>query len=100
MKIFSYLDSGKPVLATRLFTHTQVLDDRTAYLVDPNPLAMAGGMEELICDHALGQKLAAHARRRVELEYTPEVLRGKLQEFYDELAASLSHGTTVEEQRR
>ena len=35
MKIYSYLDSGTAVLATRLRTHTQVLDDRTAYLVDP-----------------------------------------------------------------
>ena len=35
MKIYSYLDSGSAVLATRLRTHTQVLDDRLAYLVDP-----------------------------------------------------------------
>ncbi len=35
MKIFSYLDSGKALLATRLSTHTQVLDDEIAYLVAP-----------------------------------------------------------------
>ena len=29
MKIYSYLDSGSAVLATRLRTHTQVLDDGT-----------------------------------------------------------------------
>ena len=44
MKIYSYLDSGTAVLATRLRTHTQVLDDRTAYLVDPEPLALGTGV--------------------------------------------------------
>ena len=43
MKIYSYLDSGTAVLATRLRTHTQVLDDRSAYLVDPEPEASARG---------------------------------------------------------
>jgi glycosyltransferase involved in cell wall biosynthesis len=33
MKIYLYLDSGTAVLATRLRTHTRVLDDQTAYLV-------------------------------------------------------------------
>jgi glycosyltransferase involved in cell wall biosynthesis len=40
MKICSYLDSGTAVSATRLRTHTLILDDRTAYLVDPEPDAM------------------------------------------------------------
>ncbi|HEY3013063.1 MAG TPA: hypothetical protein VGJ36_09970 [Gemmatimonadales bacterium] len=39
MKIYSYLDS----LATRLRTHTQVLDDHTAYLVAPEPEALGDG---------------------------------------------------------
>ena len=40
MKIYSYLDSGSAVLATRLRTHTQVLDDGIAYLVEPEPVAL------------------------------------------------------------
>ena len=30
LKIYQYLRSGKPIVATRLLTHTQVLDDDTA----------------------------------------------------------------------
>ena len=32
LKIYQYLRSGKPIVATRLLTHTQVLDDDTAFL--------------------------------------------------------------------
>ena len=46
MKIYSYLDSGTAVLATRLRTHTQVLDDRTAYLVEPEPEPLGNGLAD------------------------------------------------------
>src|SRR4029453_3721862 len=47
MKIYSYLDSGIAVLATRLRSHTQVLDDRTAHLVEPDPEALGDGLAEV-----------------------------------------------------
>src|SRR5215204_116521 len=53
MKIYSYLDSGTAVLATRLRTHTQILDDRTAYLVEPEPEALGEGLAELLNDPVL-----------------------------------------------
>ena len=34
LKIYQYLRSGKPIVATRLLTHTQVLADDTAFLTD------------------------------------------------------------------
>ncbi len=37
MKIYSYLQSGKPILATDMPTHTQVLSRTTAMLADPSP---------------------------------------------------------------
>ncbi len=47
MKLYSYLDSGRPILATDLSTHTQVLDRRVACLVNADPEAMAHGMIRL-----------------------------------------------------
>ena len=41
LKIYQYLRSGKPIVATRLLTHTQVLDDDTAMLTAPDPQAFA-----------------------------------------------------------
>ena len=34
LKIYQYLRSGRPIVATRLLTHTQVLDDSVAFLTD------------------------------------------------------------------
>ena len=43
-KIFTYLASGKPLVATRIATHTQLLDDTTAFLVEPTPEGLASGI--------------------------------------------------------
>ena len=87
MKIYSYLDSGTAVLATRLRTHTQVLDDRSAYLVDPEPEAFGAGLAALLSDPALRQRLANHAKQYVQEEFTPEAARRKLGSFYSAMEA-------------
>lgn len=85
MKVYSYLDSGRPVLATRLPTHTQVLDDDIACLVEPTPAAMAEGLVRLLADETVRRELAGAARRRVAEEYSPEAFRRKLGRFYEPL---------------
>jgi glycosyltransferase involved in cell wall biosynthesis len=45
LKIYSWLKSGKPIVATDLWTHTQVLSLEQAILVDPNPQSLAKGIE-------------------------------------------------------
>ena len=82
MKIYSYLDSGSAVLATRLRTHTQVLDDGMAYLVDPEPVAFGRGLAELMGDPELRARLASSAKAYVQREHTPEAARRKLEAFY------------------
>ena len=34
-KVYTYLASGRPLVATRIATHTQLLDDTLAFLVEP-----------------------------------------------------------------
>jgi len=82
MKIYSYLDSGSAVLATRLRTHTQVLDDGMAYLVEPEPHALGHGLAELMADPELRAKLASTAKAYVQREHTPQAARRKLEAFY------------------
>jgi glycosyltransferase involved in cell wall biosynthesis len=83
MKIYSYLDSGTAVLATRLRTHTQVLDDRTAYLVDPNPASLGNGLAALLTDPTLRARLASEAKSYVQREFTREAAHRKLTSFYE-----------------
>jgi glycosyltransferase involved in cell wall biosynthesis len=82
MKIYSYLDSGTAVLATRLRTHTQVLDDRMAYLVAPDPEALGEGLAHLLSDAGLRSRLATQAKAYVQQEFTPEAAHRKLTSFY------------------
>jgi glycosyltransferase involved in cell wall biosynthesis len=90
MKIYSYLDSGTAVLATRLRTHTQVIDDRTAYLVPPEPEALGDGLAELLRDPVLRERLASQAKAYVQQEFTPEAAERKLSSFYSMMESKAS----------
>jgi glycosyltransferase involved in cell wall biosynthesis len=89
MKIFSYLDSGKVVLATRLLTHTQVLDDEIAYLVAPTADDMAEGLAFLMENDTLREKLSQAARKRVQEEYCFAAYQKKLIQFYNQLEKNI-----------
>jgi glycosyltransferase involved in cell wall biosynthesis len=85
MKVYSYLDSGVPILATRLPTHTQVLDDTIACLAPPEPTLFGQAMADLALDPQRRKKLARKARARVQRDFTPEATRRKLQVFYGDV---------------
>lgn len=93
MKIYSYLDSGRPVLATRILSHTQVLDDEIACLVEPQAGEMADAIVRLLRDPDYREGLAARARARVQAHYTPSAARAKLLAFFDAVASRLSERT-------
>ena len=44
LKIYSYLHAEKPIIATNITSHTQVLTKDTALLVEPNQNAFAEGI--------------------------------------------------------
>jgi len=48
LKIYTYLLSGKPIVATKIPSHTQVLNDEVAILVAPTKEALAAGISRLI----------------------------------------------------
>jgi glycosyltransferase involved in cell wall biosynthesis len=82
MKIYSYLDSGVPILATRLPTHTQVLDDTIACLAPPEPFEFGNAMAQLALDRPRRERLAMRARKRAQRDFTPEAANRKLRDFY------------------
>jgi glycosyltransferase involved in cell wall biosynthesis len=67
LKIYSYLHSGKPTVATNILAHTQILNDEIAVITDPLPEAYAGGIEKLIENVNLrleiGEKAMSYARQ-------------------------------------
>ncbi len=90
MKVYSYLDSGVPVLATDLPTHTQVADASTACLCAPDKQAYAAGMEALSNDSTLCETLAENARQLIAREHSYPVFRSRLYDIYDELSTGQS----------
>ncbi|GAB4110736.1 MAG: glycosyltransferase family 4 protein [Phycisphaeraceae bacterium] len=91
MKVYSYLQSGKPVIATRLNTHTQVMTDEVAVLVDPDPHAMAAGMRRLIESGELRNRIGSSGRAYVEAEFSEQRFRERLEAFYKSLASTGRH---------
>ncbi|HEX6052244.1 MAG TPA: glycosyltransferase family 4 protein [Gemmatimonadaceae bacterium] len=89
MKVYSYLDSDRPLIATRLPTHTQVLDSEIALLVDPTPESMADGLARLLEDSALRTRLVRAATHRVRSEFSRDAYRRKMMTFYDAVERQL-----------
>ena len=72
LKIYSYLRSGKPIVATNLLTHTQVLTPEIAKLVAPEAEAFAQAVLELIEQPAQRARLSAAARVVAQDKYSRE----------------------------
>lgn len=72
LKIYAYFRSGVPMVATRLWTHTQVMDDDVALLVEPTPEDYAQGVLTLAGDQALRRRIgqAAVALAESQFSYT------------------------------
>jgi glycosyltransferase involved in cell wall biosynthesis len=87
LKIYSYLRSGVPILATRIVSHTQVLTDEVALLVEPCPEALGSGILRLIDDEQLCRHLAQNALRLAHEVYSEEAYRRKVGEVFAFLAA-------------
>lgn len=90
MKLYSYLAAGKPVLATRIRSHTQVLSDDTAVLVEPNADALAAGLDALLGSSALRGQLGAAARRLAASRYSLTQFRASVANAYQRLAIAPS----------
>ena len=85
MKVYSFLDSGVPLLATRLSTHLQALDDDVARLFEPTPAGLAAALVELATDDGLRRRIAAAAGRRVARRYSVPAFEARAREFLREV---------------
>jgi glycosyltransferase involved in cell wall biosynthesis len=88
LKIYSYLRSGKPIIATNLLTHTQVLTGAIAKLVDPNPEPFAAAMLELIERPEVRQRLASAAHAVASEKYSRDSYLRRTALAYERLEKS------------
>lgn len=91
MKIYSYLMSGKAVLATDIPSHTQILNPGTAMLAAPRADAFADAMLRLARDEDLRRQLGEKGKALAEREHTFETFKQHVGEIYEDLSNSASN---------
>jgi glycosyltransferase involved in cell wall biosynthesis len=90
MKIYSYLHSGKALLATDLATHRQVLDDEISVLAPAEANGFANGLRTLLDKPELRKTIGENARKRAEALYTLSAFETQLAALYDEVRSRVS----------
>jgi glycosyltransferase involved in cell wall biosynthesis len=87
LKIYSYLRSGTPIVATNLLTHTQVLSPAVARLTPPEAAPFAAAIAGLLDDPAAGRALAEAARALSDARYSREIYLTRTADACRRLAA-------------
>jgi glycosyltransferase involved in cell wall biosynthesis len=85
LKIYEQLASGKPLVATRIYSHTQVLTEDVAFLVDPTPKDMAKGIILSLNEKELVKQKVESAMNLYENEYSRTVYTSKLKRLLETL---------------
>lgn len=85
LKIYSYLRSGIPIVATNHLTHTQVLKPEVAALTECTPNSFAQGLLRVLENKNYGKQIAEQARALAEREYSYEAYLRKTREVYSYL---------------
>ena len=85
LKIYSYMASGRPIVATDLPTHTDVLDRDAAILVPPTAEGLASGIMQVLDNPTEGERLGQRARQKSERDHTYEAFKGQILEVYSYL---------------
>lgn len=70
LKVYEQLASGKPLVATRIYSHTQILSDENTFLVEPNSDDMARGIVTALTDSTEAKKRVRRAQALYESEYS------------------------------
>ncbi|HEX6938528.1 MAG TPA: glycosyltransferase family 4 protein [Longimicrobiales bacterium] len=81
LKIYQYLRAGRPIVATAIRSHTQVLDAASAELVEATPEAIAAGVLRVLSDPARARSLAAAAVALARERYGPDAYMRRLEAF-------------------
>lgn len=87
MKVYSYMASGRAILATDIASHSQVLDAGCALLVPVRGVAVAAGLARLTEDAALRSRLGAAAAARAGNLYSLAAYEARLERAYEAMLA-------------
>ena len=81
LKIYEQLASGKPIVATRIWSHTQVLTDDVCFLVEPEAASMAQGLLAALRDPTRAAAVSVKARQLYDREYARPIYEAKIKQL-------------------
>ena len=87
LKIYEQIASGIPLVATRIHSHEQVLDDSVAILMDPNPEDLAKGLE--IAVKSDGKERAMNAHKLYKERYSRQIYTEKMEKLFAHIRSSM-----------
>ncbi len=85
LKVYEQLARGIPIVATNIYSHTQVLDDEVAFLVEPTAEDMARGIIAALTDPTEAQRRALNAQALYENRYSRRVYTEKMRQLFEYL---------------
>jgi glycosyltransferase involved in cell wall biosynthesis len=85
LKVYTYMHSGVPVVATDLPTHTQVLQQSTSVLCEPTPQGLADALAWVLTHPEEARELGRSAQQDAHSSYSLAAFRGKLLAAYAEI---------------
>jgi len=88
LKVYQYLRAGKPIVATAIRSHTQVLSDATAELVPPTAEGLARGLVRVLTDAVRARGLAVAAGEHAQTAYSREAYVDALRDILSRITAS------------
>jgi glycosyltransferase involved in cell wall biosynthesis len=83
LKIYEQLASGLPLVATAIWSHTQVLSDALCFLAEPEPEPFARAIEAALDDREEAARKVAAARATYEAQYSRAAYERKLSRVLD-----------------
>ncbi len=89
LKLYSYMAASKPIVATKIESHTQVLDDSTAFLAAAEPRAFSVALRNAFDDSPdadlVRGELSRKAKELIDTKYNRGEFARRLNELYQSL---------------
>jgi glycosyltransferase involved in cell wall biosynthesis len=89
LKIYSYLHANRPIVATNITAHTQVLSPETAVLVEPNKDAFAEGILRVLHNPEFAECIAKNAHELAMQKFGHQDYISKVNQIYQSLSPVL-----------
>jgi glycosyltransferase involved in cell wall biosynthesis len=83
LKVYEQIASGIPLVATNIYSHTQVLNNEVSFLTEPEPKSFAEGILEALQNVKLKEEKTFNARKLYEVKYSRGVYSKKLKQMFE-----------------